>query len=561
MSDSDYRTFWDIEKERTWRIYALFGFLFSLHLAAVFIVWTVIKLSFYIRMSFSNPQVMFTVFGPESPLIFVIAGVAAAAHWHYSSARVVSRVLHLLRARAPDPYDRYHSIFQNVVDEIEVSAGGEKVERYVLPTGAMNAFALADSRGRRVIGVTEGLLSRLSRDELQSVVAHEMAHIVSEDCAQVTMTCSLAAIYSEMLAQFNRVLTQSYSRSQSTFDRTPQKSFAGYVGLAVPVFVLAFTVDMLSQLLNMFISRQREYRADAAAVKLTRNPLALASALYKIGTHWRGAGYGGEHLSPVFILSPKFERLDEEEGFLATLLSTHPPLLKRLQVILRLAHADLQDITERLRKETRVRREVAGEKPETQLLIEHEKKWLGPFTILQLQTIDWLTPETRLRAPGSDGIMSASEVPALGDFFRRRSEPISKVKRLCPTCREWLLAQEYEGLYVWRCAFCNGMLAQADKLPRIFARREKGFTERVQRAAALLREDAKQKHPRFQLILRTCQPRRCPRCGESMMRKLYSYAYHVEIDRCDSCGVVWFDENELEILQCLIETEGDAPDG
>lgn len=131
------------------------------------------------------------------------------------------------------------------------------------------------------------------------------------------------------------------------------------------------------------------------------------------------------------------------------------------------------------------------------------------------------------------------------------------MRRLCPVCREWLIVQEYEGLWVWRCAFCNGMLAEQNKLPRIFAREEKGFTEDIQRIATLLREDAKRKKPDFKLLLDTSQLRPCPKCGQPMIRKFYSYAYHVEIDKCKMCQLIWFDADELEILQCLIEMERD----
>jgi hypothetical protein len=101
------------------------------------------------------------------------------------------------------------------------------------------------------------------------------------------------------------------------------------------------------------------------------------------------------------------------------------------------------------------------------------------------------------------------------------------------------------------------MLAEQHKLPRIFAREERGFSEDVCRAAALLREDAQRKHPDFRLLLGLSQARPCPKCGQPMRRKFYSYAYHVEVDECVVCKLIWFDEDELEILQCLIEMEGE----
>jgi len=558
MANGEFKTFWDIEKEKTWRIYFLFGFLLLLYFVPIFILWVVIKLVIYIKIFLKDAHAPFMVFGFDTWIVLSIAAIATYIHWYYSNARAVNKILHLLGAKPPDKRDRYHYVFQNVVDEIEAAAGGLKVERYVLPTGAMNAFALADWAGRTVIGVTEGLISRLSRGELQSVVAHEMAHIVSNDCLETTITCSLFGIYSEALEQYTRALSKPMMHKSSSFpwmegEGTIRGDAAAFSFLPLPILIVFFITDVLSQLVKMFMSREREYRADASAVKLTRDPLSLATALYKIGTHWRGAGYGGEHLAPIFILSPKLNRLSEQEDIYATLFSTHPPLAKRLQVILGIAHSDLGQIVEHLQKKSKIKTELEKKEPTIEFFAEYKKKWLGPFTLLQLQSCDWLAPDTKLKM-GSE-MIKASDVPALNHYFQIRKEPLWQIKRLCPICRQWLIVQEYEGLNLWRCAFCNGLLVEYDKLPRIFVRKEKGFTEHVQHTATLLREGTKKKLPRLRLLLDTAHPRNCPRCGQPMRRKLYSYAFHVEIDECRICRLIWFDADELEILQCLIEME------
>lgn len=554
MEGTSAKTFWDIERERTWRIYALFGLLLLFYLLVVFCVVAFVRLLIYVRLSFNDPTISFGFFGTDTYLALLIAGAAAYIHWYYSSSRVVRRVLSLLGAKLPDRYDRYHEVFNNVVDEIETAAGGLKVERYVLPTGAMNAFALADMKGRKVIGVTEGLVSRLDRDELQSVVAHEIAHIVSGDCVQVTLACSLAGMYSEALGQLNDALRRGYSSTPFQWMSAKHGQTVNYAALGVPVVGLLFMMDTLSQFINVLTSRQREYRADASSIRLTRNPVSLARALYKIGARWRGAGYGGEHLAPIFVLNPQFGRLDEKEGFLAALFSTHPPLAKRLGIILHVAHSNMEEIARELARSTIVSDGTVAESPRD-ILVRQGAEWLGPFTLIQLKTFEQLTPETELRVESTGEILAAGEVSSLRSFFERRNDPVWKMKRLCPVCREWLIPEEYEGLYVWRCAFCHGSLAQEDKLPRIFVREEKTFTEDVKRTATLLREDARKKRPGLRLLFETAHPRPCAKCGQSMVRKFYSYAYHVEIDRCQRCRLVWFDSGELEILQNLIELE------
>jgi len=555
MAAQEFKTFWDIEKEKTWRIYVLFTILILLYFCPVFVLWSLVKFFIDIRQSLYRAGSSFKFFGLDTLVVLIVAAVAAGIHWYYSNKGVVSNVLRLLGAKYPDKRDKYHYMFQNVVDEIETAAGGFKVERYVLPTGAMNAFALADLNGRYVIGITEGLLSRLNREELQSVVAHEMSHIVSGDCLQTTITCSLFSVYSEALAHFNQALSHQGFKPVPTIAGAAQQNVATVGLLSFPALLLLFVTNILGQLLNMFISREKEYRADASAVRFTRNPVSLASALYKIGTHWRGAGYGGEYIAAIFVFNPSPQKFDEQEDFFATLFSTHPPLLKRLQVILQLAHADLADIVHHMKEGKSPKTEVEVIKPAFRFHAHHQDKWHGPYTILQLQSLEWLKPETRLHLLDHDEVFQAEEIPALSYFFQQRNDPIWKIRRLCPDCHKWLIVQSYEGLYVWRCAFCDGLLVEGDKLPRVFVRREKGFNERVQRLAAVMSAEAEKKHPRFNILLSLSYPRRCPKCGQDMVHKFYSYAYHVEIDECQHCRLIWFDADELEILQCLIEME------
>ncbi len=549
------KTFWEIKKEKTINIYILFFFLIILYFLPIFLIWNLLKIIFYFNLFLRNSQPSFKIFDTSLIYIFIIAGIFAIIHWYKSNRNVVGKVLQLLSARLPDKNDEYHYQFQNIVDEIETAAGGIKVERYIIPTGAMNAFALADIGKRRVIGITEGLLSRLNRAEVQSVVAHEMAHIISNDSVVTTTACSLFSLYNESMYQLSKGLVKKSSMRQDRYlpIRSPMISNPGLIG--IPVIIILFITNILSQLLNMFISREREYRADAAAVELTREPLSLASALYKMGIHWRGTGLVGDRLAPIFIINPKFSQLDETEGIIPTLFSTHPPLIKRLQVLLNMGHTDISEIAHRIKEKIKIEPETRTEGP--LFFIKKAEEWLGPYTILQLQTIDDLNLETELKAAQNGNIIKAKNMPELAHFFELKQKPLGQIRRICPDCRQWLIPQSYEGLYVWRCAYCNGIAVEEEKLPRIIVRKEKGFTEDVVRLAKLLRADAKKKYPHFNLLLDMSHPRACPKCGKPMIHKFYSYAYHIEIDECRACKIIWFDAKELELLQCLIEIEGE----
>ncbi len=545
MTTAKTTNIWTIEEQKTVRIYLLLGLLALIHFIGIWLIWLVIKAIIHLRLEFFDPRLKFHLFGWDTLWIMLLAVCITGLHWYVTNQRAVSRILGLLRAQGPDPQDKYHRIFSNIVDEIESAAGGRQVERYILPTGALNAFAVADTQGRMAIGVTEGLISRLDRGEIQSVVAHEMAHIVSGDCQFITLSTALFGLYEEALSQVTRV-----NRDLATSE-TERRNAASSALASIPIFIVIFILENLSQFLNLVVSRQREYRADAAAARYTRDPLSLASALYKIAGRWRGAGLEGDHLANIFILSPDLKQIEERDGFLANLFSTHPPVGRRIEIMLGLGHADPTVLYKKFREGSAI---VPDDKAiaEPRFMVEQKGAWTGPFTIRQLLTVDGLEPVTKLRLENTETGLTAAELPGLADFFKVRDLPVWKIRRLCPRCRQWLVVEDYEGLILLECAFCHGVLVDADKLPRIFARTERPFSESVQRTAETLWKESQRRH-RFSLLIETSQPHHCPRCGKPMTRKFYSFAYHVEVDECEACRAVWFDENELEILQCLIE--------
>src|SRR6185503_11744032 len=146
-------------------------------------------------------------------------------------------------------------------------------------------FALSDFQGRHVIGTTEGVLSRLSRAQIEAIVGHEAAHVVSGDCLATTVTSSLFELYSGLLKGMELMFRGS-GRSSYRSSRSSGRGGGGIVAIIIVVYLLLLITKFLGYLLRMFISRQREYRADAIAVRLTRDPLSLAEALYAIGYHW-----------------------------------------------------------------------------------------------------------------------------------------------------------------------------------------------------------------------------------------------------------------------------------
>ncbi|MEO0136281.1 MAG: zinc metalloprotease HtpX [candidate division WOR-3 bacterium] len=543
------KVFWDIEKEKTHIIYLLFGVLVFFYFISFFGIWTIFKLLIHFRLSLENPQMKFHLIGNDTLIILTFAFVFALGHWFYTNRKMVEKILKTFNAHPPDKSDRYHYIFQNILEEISIAGGGIKVEPYVLPTIAMNAFALQDIYGRNIIGVTEGSISRLKRDELQAVVAHEMAHIISNDSLLTTVASSLFGIYGEILDGILKNLNQMGKTTEEFFYSKGQRNAIAGALFTAPVFIILLIMNFLSQLLYVFISREKEYRADINAIKYTRNPLSLARALYKIASHYRGPP---SYLTPIFIVSPEANPLEDREDIVAHLFSTHPPLQKRLQLILDQAHADISQITEITYKKSGGEE---SEKPPLVVFAQKDDQWFGPFTLYQLQAQDWLTPDTEVKI-GDDGpILKAINVPTLSNFLKIKETPLGKMRRLCPLCKEWLIPQEYEGLYIWLCAFCGGSLVEKEKLPRIIVRKDKTFPDELTRCAKLMYKETRGKKLNPKLYIPALEKRRCPKCGKPMMRKFFSYAYLIEIDECSECNLIWFDKNELEILQCMIEME------
>lgn len=453
----------------------------------------------------------------------------------------VDRIINALRAEIPDPSDRYHKQFMNVVEEVKLATGYQYLKPVVVPTLATNAFAIATKKNNAVIGVTEGLLARLTRPQLENVVAHEMSHIINDDCIMVTIACSLFATYAQLLNQMEKGA-----------DNTEQ----GYPWLIV--FVL-WILTTIAKLLNMAISRQREYLADATAVKLTRNPIGLGEAMLKISRSWRGIGYVDASMAPIFIMNPMDSSLDEGTGFWANLFSTHPPIDKRLSPVMALAHTDIESISNSVESQLKARQEIrtiheTSNQGNPFWWILKNEKWEGPFASNQLVQLNYLQPDSWICRADDKKVMKVSDDPEVSQILAAK-ESLSWYGPHCPRCNQTLREEIYEGTTVFHCKFCDGYLVREAVLFRILARREVGFSEEFIRK---IKDYQKQQ---LQFSIRQIRPKdqdtspscKCPMCSLPMNRTFYSYQYLVVIDKCYQCNIIWFDREELDYLQIMLE--------
>jgi heat shock protein HtpX len=252
---------------------------------------------------------------------FVIWAVQSAAAYYFGDRIVlsVSKATKVEKENYPQLY--------NVVEEMKIAASQTFMpEIYVVNDSAMNAFATGIRPEKSAVCVTVGLLESLNRDELQGVIAHEMSHIINRDVLFMTFA-------GVMLGSINLIAKGFIigSRGAVTSRRTRLGSGASRVHPAMMLIAIAFAIiaPLLAQIFYFAISRKREYLADATAVRLTRYPEGLASALEKISGSASNLMWYNKITAPMFIINPM--ALTDEASLFST--STHPPTHQRIAIL------------------------------------------------------------------------------------------------------------------------------------------------------------------------------------------------------------------------------------
>ena len=552
-------SFVQIEQDESRTIQWSIAFLFLLYFLAAITIVLLIKayVGGYFTSARYDVPVSFWSFlnWPTVGWTFLGAGITGVIHLGVSTNALIDQTLNMMGARIANPSLTNELTFKNVVDEASVATGGKyAIEAWMVPTSAMNAFALQDFQGRSVIGITEGLLMRLNREQLEAVIAHEAGHIASGDCKETTITSVLFKAFDNVCdVSCNFLYFSGGGRSRRG---------NGVIPLILIVLVVAWAFKFVSILGSFFISRQREYRADAISARLTRNPKALAEALYIIDQRWKGGGVPGQAMEAIFILSPRKQAMEDNEGFFPDLFSTHPPIQKRISILLDMAHAGEADLEIAAKKSAeQVQRETAAmPQPNNQYLqwmAFRDGTWVGPFSVGDIKNFDWLTPQTMVKRLTDPATYEAGSAPGISEIF---TSPVYRgvVKDFCPRCNIKLTSQTYEGFPVLLCLRCGGYFISEPDTLNILAKREAKFDQRIKDLARLVRE---QVHPMKRDPFDQIYDEKsivCPSCldpRKKMTRRFVSQKYPVEVDKCPTCTRVWFDKDELEVLQVLYESD------
>ena len=248
-----------------------------------------------------------------------VAGSVSGIVSYYAGDRMV-----LAASRAREVTDHEVPQLFNVVEEMAIASGLPMPKVYIIEDSAPNAFATGRDPEHASVAVTSGLLEKLNRDELQGVIAHEMAHVGNFDIRYAMLVGILVGTTVLISDFFLRGLWFGGGRG----GRREGDGQAQLIMIIVAV-VLAVLAPIFARLLQLSISRQREYLADATAVKLTRNPKGLADALQKISGDTEVLEVANRATAHLYIVNPikKFEK--RAKG----LFSTHPPIEERIQIL------------------------------------------------------------------------------------------------------------------------------------------------------------------------------------------------------------------------------------
>ncbi len=248
-------------------------------------------------------------------LAFVV-GVVSGLLSYFAGDRMV-----LAASRAKEITHDDAPVLFNVVEEMAIASGLPMPKIYIVNDTAPNAFATGRDPEHASVAVTSGLLEKLDRDELQGVIAHEMAHVGNFDIRYAMLVGILVGTTVLISDFFLRGLWFGGGRREGGNQLQ--------IIMILVALVLAILSPLFARLLQLSISRQREYLADATAVRLTRNPKGLADALAKISGDRQVLEAANRATAHLYIVNPikKFEK--RSRG----LFSTHPPIEERIKVL------------------------------------------------------------------------------------------------------------------------------------------------------------------------------------------------------------------------------------
>jgi heat shock protein HtpX len=262
-----------------------------------------------------------TGWGKGGLVLAVLVAMGMAAVGYYQSDKIV---LTISRAR-PVTKEEYPYLY-NVVEGLAIAAGVPTPKCYVIDDTAPNAFATGRKPETAVICVTTGILQKLDRAELEGVIAHEMSHIKNYDIRLQTLVVVMAGVVALLSDWMLRSFWWGGGRRRG---RTRGSGGAAGGVLVLVGLALALLSPFIATIIQLAVSRKREFLADASGAMLTRYPAGLASALRKISADTEPLEAANKATAHLYIVNP----LKDVKSGINRLFSTHPPIEERIAAL------------------------------------------------------------------------------------------------------------------------------------------------------------------------------------------------------------------------------------
>lgn len=264
-----------------------------------------------------------TGYGPSFGIIaFVLAIITSIGSYFYSDKLVLATSGARLVPEKENP-ELYH-----LVENLAMGDGLPKPKIYIINDASPNAFATGRDPKHSAVAVTQGLLDRLNRAELEGVLAHELSHVKNYDTRLMAITAILVGFIAILADLFMRNLWFGGIGGQQRDDEGNGQIQAIFLIVGI---VLAILAPVVATLIQLAISRKREFLADASGALLTRYPDALADALEKISTDPRPLKTATNATAHLFIVNPFKGK--QATAWLSSLFNTHPPTAERIKIL------------------------------------------------------------------------------------------------------------------------------------------------------------------------------------------------------------------------------------
>jgi heat shock protein HtpX len=292
----------------------------SILVIALFVIF--VALTVYV---FSNAYAAYIGYEPGGlgfvGIALIISGLMSFGSYYYSDKIV-------LKISGARPADRKRNFnFYTAAENLSIASGLPKPKLYVIEDSATNAFATGRDPDHAVVCATTGLLQKLDRTELEGVIAHELSHIKNYDIRLM----SIVAVMVGMVA----LLGDMFLRLSFRGGRRSSRGKSGQIGAIFMIVGLVFAIlsPIIAKLIQLAISRRREFMADASAVSITRQPSGLINALRKISSDREPLEVANKATAHLYIANPFKNKAKSAVSMFANLFNTHPPMSERLKAL------------------------------------------------------------------------------------------------------------------------------------------------------------------------------------------------------------------------------------